>query len=111
MADHQEHGFRKRNVPALVYKYFWQMSEMFEAVRKVMRKGGKYALLVGANRTTLRGEEILINTPQLLASVAASRGWSVDEMLSFETYHRYAVHQKNSIRGEVLVILRNGNPC
>jgi len=111
MADHQEHGFRKRNVPALVYKYFWQMSEMFETVRKVVRIGGKYALLVGANRTTLRGEEMLINTPQLLASVAASRGWSVDEMLSFETYHRYAVHQKNSIRGEVLVILRNGNPC
>ena len=110
IADHPEHGFRKRNVPALIYKYFWQMSEMFEAVRFGLRKGGKYALLVGSNRTTLGGEEVLINTPQLLASVAVAKGWSVDEMLSFETYQRFDVHQKNSIRDEILIILRNGNP-
>lgn len=107
LADHGDHGFRKRNVPALVYKYFWQMAEMFEAVRSGVRRGGNYVLLVGSNRTTLKGEEILINTPQLLASVAASRGWTLDETLNFETYHRYDVHQKNSIRGEVLLILRN----
>ncbi len=107
MADHREHGFRKRNVPALAYKYFSQMAEMFEAVRQVMRSGGRYALLVGSNKTNLKGEEIVINTPELLASVAASRGWMIDETLKFETYQRFDVHKKNSIRGEVLLILRN----
>lgn len=110
LADHQEHGFRKRNVPALAYKYFWQMAEMFEAVGRGVRRDGKYALLVGSNRTTLKGEEVLIDTPRLLASVASSRGWTLEETLTFETYHRYDVHQKNSIRGEVLLILRNEKP-
>lgn len=110
MAHHDEHGFRKRNVPALVFKYFWQMAEMFESVRKIVRKSGRYALLVGSNRTTLRGEEILINTPQLLASVAMSKGWAIEETLAFETYQRFDVHKKNSIVGEVLLILRNEKP-
>jgi site-specific DNA-methyltransferase (cytosine-N4-specific) len=72
-----------------------------------MRSGGRYALLVGSNKTNLKGEEIVINTPELLASVAASRGWMIDETLKFETYQRFDVHKKNSIRGEVLLILRN----
>lgn len=106
-AQHSEHGFRKRNVPALVYNYFRQMAKMFTSVRAIIKPGGTYALLVGSNRTTLRGEEVLIDTPRLLASLAESRGWSVAETIPFETYQRFDVHQKNSIRSELLLVLRN----
>ena len=107
-AEHKNHGFRRRNVPALVYKYLVDMAQMFKSVRKVVRRGGSYTLLVGKNTTTLRGEKIQIDTPQLLSKVAVSRGWHVEEKLSFETYHRFDLHQSNSIREEVLLILRNG---
>jgi hypothetical protein len=90
----------------LVYKYLADMAEMFASVRTVIKPKGRYALLVGRNATTLRGDEILIDTPKLLAEIAESRGWQVEEMLSFETYRRYDVHQSNSIREEVLVVLR-----
>jgi SAM-dependent methyltransferase len=106
LANHKSHGFRRLNVPALVYKYLTEMGCMFASVLNVMQPKGRYALLVGRNSTELRGEEILIDTPQLLADVAASRGWTVEETLSFETYHRFDVHQSNSIREEVLLILR-----
>jgi len=108
LADHAKHGFRRRNVPALVFKYLSDMASMFSTVRPLMRPGARYALLVGRNTTTLRGEEVLIDTPHLLARVAESRGWSVEETLAFETYHRYDVHQENSIREEILLVLRNG---
>src|SRR5207248_681132 len=65
LAAHDDHGFRKRNVPALVFNYFSQMAEMFEAVKGIMKGGGRYALLVGSNRTTLNGEQVAINTPSL----------------------------------------------
>jgi site-specific DNA-methyltransferase (cytosine-N4-specific) len=107
LAAHDGHGFRKRNVPALVFNYFTQMAEMFPAVRGQMKKGGRFALLVGSNKTTLSGEQIHIDTPSLLASVAESRGWAVDEMLAFETYQRFDIHRKNSIRAEELLILKN----
>lgn len=100
------HGFRRRNVPALVYKYLADMALTFDLVRSVLRPQGRYALLVGRNSTQLQGQEIVIDTPQLLAEVAQSRGWQVEETLAFETYHRFDVHQHNSIREEVLLILR-----
>ena len=107
LADHKSHGFRRRNVPALAYKYLAEMGEMFVSVGRLVNRGGCYALLVGRNTTTLRGKEVVIDTPALLASVASSRGWSVEEMLPFEAYHRFDIHQKNSIREEVLMVLRN----
>jgi hypothetical protein len=106
LADHESHGFRRRNVPALAYKYLADMGSMFASLLTIIRPKGCYALLVGRNSTVLRGEEILIDTPHLLAEVAASRGWTVEETLSFETYHRFDVHQSNSIREEVLLVLR-----
>jgi SAM-dependent methyltransferase len=105
LADHGSHGFRRKNVPALTYKYLADMASMFATVRAVVRDGGRYGLLVGRNATTLRGEEVLIDTPRLLADLAESRGWSVEEMTPFETYHRFDVHQGNSIREEVLLVL------
>jgi site-specific DNA-methyltransferase (cytosine-N4-specific) len=108
LANHKSHGFRRRNVPALVYKYLAEMGDMFGSVLNVIRPNGRYALLVGRNSTELRGEEILIDTPQLLSEVAASRGWAVEEQLPFETYRRFDIHQSNSIREEVLLVLRRG---
>jgi SAM-dependent methyltransferase len=106
LADHKSHGFRRKNVPALVYKYLADMAAMFGSVRKVIKKGGRYALVVGRNATELQGENVVIDTPQLLADTAASRGWEVEEMTPFETYQRFDVHQSNSIRAEILLILR-----
>lgn len=106
LADDPSHGFRRRNMPALVYKYLADMSAMFESVRPLIRSGGYYALLVGRNTTQLKNKDVMIDTPQLLADVAESREWKVTQMLPFETYHRYDVHQSNSIREEVLVVLQ-----
>ncbi len=106
LADNAKHGFRRRNVPALVYKYLVDMASMFGSILPIMRPRGRYGLLIGRNSTELRGEEIVIDTPQLLAEVAESRGWQIEEMLSFDTYHRYDVHQNNSIREEVLLVIR-----
>lgn len=107
LANHEGHGFRRRNVPALVYKYLADMNEMFTSIAKIVRSGGRYALLVGRNTTTLRGQRIQIDTPELLAEIAAERGWCLEEMLPLQTYHRFDVHRSNSIREEVLIILRN----
>jgi len=106
LADHSSHGFRRKNVPSLVYAYLGEMATMFETVRSQVKRGGKYALLVGRNTTTLQKKEITIQTPTLLAEVAESRGWTLEEMLSFDAYHRYDVHRSNSITAEELVVLK-----
>ena len=109
VANHVDHGFRRRNVPALVYKYFVQMAETFAAVKRLVRRGGHYALVVGGNKTTMQGSEIVIDTSTMLQEIAASQGWQVVETIGLNTYQRYDMHQKNSIRTETLILLQNGN--
>ncbi|WP_291981167.1 hypothetical protein [Luteitalea sp.] len=99
-------GFRRRNVPALLLRYFDDMRRVFRNVRSHVAPGGAFAMVVGPNRTTLSGEEINIDTPRLLASVAAEAGWDVDELVALDAYQRFSVHQENSIKEEMLVVLR-----
>jgi SAM-dependent methyltransferase len=98
-------GFRRKNRPALVYRYFRNMAAFFVNVKSVMKSGAKLALVVGKNRTTLGGHEYEIDTPRLLAEVAEGCGYSRVEEREMDTYPRYDIHRNNSIDTETLVIL------
>ncbi len=100
-----KNGFRRRNTPALLYKYLCDMAESFSQVKSLLRRGAPYALLVGQNSTTLGGQEFCIDTPRLLASVAETRGFSIGEIRELQTFQRFDVHRKNSIRSEFLLLL------
>ncbi len=99
-------GFRRRNTPALVYRYFRDMACFFRSVLPVLRPGATAALVVGANRTTLGGTEFGIDTPRLLAAVAEECGFEGVGCEVMDTYQRYDLHQKNSINDEMLVLVR-----
>ena len=99
-------GFRKRAVPLLLYRYFSDMKQMFGSVRNLLKPYAKYALVVGNNKTTIGGRTTVIDTPQLLAIIAANHGWIVDELIPLQTYQRYGLNMKNAINHETLIILK-----
>lgn len=100
-------GFRRKNVPIILYRYFSDMKVMFDNVKDVMDKDGLYALIVGHNHTVIGGEKYDIDTPKLLLDVALQSGWTIEENIPLETYMRYGIHHKNSIAKESLIILKN----
>ena len=100
-------GFRRRAVPALLYRYFSSMRNSFRAVRGVMRTEAPFALIVGLNHTVLGGTRYDIDTPSHLAALAAQAGWKVKELMPLQTYRRYGYHFSNAVRAETLVILSN----
>ncbi len=100
-------GFRRRNVPALVYRYFRDMAETFRSVGRALTPDAPFALVVGRNRTTLGGKEVTIDTPHLLGEIAAESGFRVEDVLELDTFQRFDVHSRNSIRSESLMILRH----
>ena len=100
-------GFRKQAVPALTYKYFSEMKEMFCNVKRFLKPNAPFALIVGHNRTTLGNQIYYIDTPRLLAIVAQSCGWEIEEISELQTYVRYGLNSKNSIARESLIILKN----
>ncbi|WP_405283437.1 DNA methyltransferase [Gaopeijia maritima] len=105
-ASGPENGFRRKNKPALVYRYFDDMRRFFEAVRPVLKSASTAALVVGHNRTTLGGTEFLIDTPALLGDVASSVGFELVNSRTMDTYPRYDLHQDNSIDSETLIEVR-----
>lgn len=98
-------GFRKQHTPFLLYKYFAEMSQMFNSVHRMLKDGAKYCLVVGYNKTNIGGEQ-KIDTPQLLAEEAKLQGFKLEEIVPLETYQRYGLHAKQAITGEALIILK-----
>jgi len=99
-------GFRRRAVPALLYRYLSDMRDSFTAVLTLLSPGAPYALIVGQNRTTLGGKTFTINTPEHLAEAAISSGFRHEETIPLQTYQRYGIHASNAVRAESLIILR-----
>jgi len=99
-------GFRRRNMPALIYSYFQDMAKVLSNVKGMLKPSGIFAIIVGSNKTVLGGNSITIDTPKLLAEMASSNGWEVADIIELNTYQRYDVHQRNSIKTESLVLLK-----
>ncbi|WP_431727850.1 DNA methyltransferase [Verrucosispora sp. TAA-831] len=99
-------GFRRAAVPTLLYRYFAQMGEAFNAWSSgYLRPGERAVLVVGRNRTGPADDRILIDTPRLLADVAELHGFAVRELIPFETWPRYGLHSSNGVNGEDAVVL------
>ncbi len=103
--DSSKDGFRRRNVPALIYSYLSDMAKMFGQVAELLRPSAPFALVVGRNSTTLGGRTFNIDTPNLLRAVAVDNGFIMREAIELDTFQRFDIHQVNSIRSETLIIL------
>lgn len=99
-------GFRRRNMPALIYGYYQDMAMVLHRIKEVLKPNGTFALIVGSNKTVLGGDPVIIDTPSLLADIASSNGWEVSDIVKLDTYQRYNIHQKNSIKNESLILLK-----
>ncbi len=104
--DPSRDGFRRQNTPAVVYRYFADMTRVMAMTEKYLRKGGWLAFIVGPNRTTLGGVEFLIDTPALLAATGRHVGLQLRNMHELNAYSRFDVHSRNSIREERLLFMQ-----
>ncbi|MEM7534921.1 MAG: RNA methylase, partial [Chloroflexota bacterium] len=100
-------GFRRQAVPLLMYRYFYNMREMFEQVKLITKKEAPFALVVGHNRTTLGGKVFDLDTPAYLKEIAEACGWQHIESYPLQTYQRYDIHKTNSVKLETLLVLNN----
>jgi len=98
-------GFRRKNVPALLYRYFSEMKRTFVEIRGALRPGEAAVFVVGVNRTSTEKGQTVIETPRLLAEVAMSVGFDTREVIELETWPRYSLHQGNAVQGESAVVL------
>ena len=99
-------GFRKKAVPALLYRYFADMKSAFKEVYRMIKEDKYFCLIVGHNHTKIGGERSDINTPFLLSCVGQQIGFHLSELTELDAYQRYGLNSSNAVQRESLLVFK-----
>jgi len=99
-------GFRRRNMPSLLLRYFRDMDAILRNCHEVLRTGGEAMVVVGDNRMRVDGEYERIATTDFLQEIALARGFGLVERIDISVTTETLVHIKNAITENVVLRLR-----
>ena len=98
-------GFRRKNLSALLAKYFFDMRETIRHTFALLRPGGSMFLVVGNNRTTAGQKHIEISTPDHLAMIASDVGFQMVGDIPMEMLVPRTIFRRNAIASERILRL------
>jgi len=102
-------GFRRRNLPSLLARYFMDMKMVFNEMHKILKENKFAYVVVGQNHTIANGEKIIIDTPRLLGEIATQVGFQLTGSISMEMLVSRDIFKKNaSTREEILCLQKKG---
>jgi hypothetical protein len=100
-------GFRRRNIPALLYQYFRDMRMVMARLHRIVRPGGRAFLVLGNSTTTLgNGEENVITTTRHVAAMAEQVGWTVADHVPISVTGEDLAHARNAITENQILLLK-----
>ena len=98
-------GFRRKNLSALLGKYFLDMQDIFKSMYSVLKANGHAFMVVGDNYTLAGGQKIEINTSDLLADLAVAEGFQLTDKIDMEMLVNRNIHNKNATKKECILWL------
>lgn len=99
-------GFRRRNMPALLFKYFYDMTLVLQSLANILRKDGWAFVVIGNNRTKAGGEWVSIRSNDLLAEIGAREGFELEMRIGMEMVDTYDIFSGNAIETESILCFR-----
>jgi len=99
-------GFRRRNLPALLSKYFFDMKEVIGSMYRALKPGSLAFVVMGNNHTIAGGHRVEIQTSRLLQDIANSVGFQVAESLSMDMLVSRDIFRKNAMSSEEILAFR-----
>jgi hypothetical protein len=100
-------GFRRRNLPALLTKYFLDMQQVFEGMKDILRPGSPAYVVIGNNHTIAGGERVEIETATLLVDIASAAGIEVEQRIPMEMLVSRDIFKNNAVASEEILCFRN----
>jgi site-specific DNA-methyltransferase (cytosine-N4-specific) len=98
-------GFRRRNLSALLGRYFFDMRAALQQQHSLLKRGGKAFMVVGNNRTTAGGVPVEINTVEHLIAIARTTGFEIQDNLSMEMLSSRDLFRNNATQSEHIITL------
>lgn len=99
-------GFRRKNLPSLLAKYFLDMQHVFRGMLRALRPGAKAYVVVGSNHTIAGGQRVEIDTPALLAQLAESCDFRLVDSIKMEMLVSRDIFKKNASESEEILCLQ-----
>lgn len=99
-------GFRRKNLSALLAKYFFDMKEVLQSMHTLLKPQGHAYLVVGNNHTVAGGERVDIETAKLLSEIGVSIGFEASPSIPMEMLYSRDIFRKNAMKTEEIICLR-----
>jgi DNA modification methylase len=98
-------GFRRKNMPSLLTRFFIDMAEVLKNCHRSLKTGGHAVLVIGDNKTTLNGRTIRIPTTDFIEKVGNEIGFRTKEKIDISVTTDNHMHIKNAITKNVVLCL------
>jgi site-specific DNA-methyltransferase (cytosine-N4-specific) len=99
-------GFRRKNLSALLGKYFLDMEKVFEGMHIALKPGSHAYVVIGNNHTIAGNKRVEIDTTTLLSDLAKSVGFTPLESLPMEMLVSRDIFKKNAVSSEFILDLQ-----
>lgn len=99
-------GFRRRQLPTVLMKYFLGVAHVMEQLRQRVRQGAHLWFVLGNSRTNLAGRQWTIPTTDEFATIAKAAGFEFIEQIPITVTREDVAHARNSITKNAIVHLR-----
>ena len=99
-------GFRRKNMPSLLLRFFRDMRAILENCGPVLRPGGEAMIVIGDNRMRVDEDYERIATTDFLQDIALAEGFKLIERIDISVTTENLVHIKNAITENVVLRLR-----
>ncbi len=99
-------GFRRKNMPALLLRYFCDMDAVLQNCYWVLRPGGEAMVVIGDNRIKVDKDYERIPTTDFVQDIALARGFHLVERFDISVTTENLVHLNNAITENVVLRLK-----
>jgi DNA modification methylase len=99
-------GFRRKNMPALLLRFFSDMDTILQNCYRALRPEGEAMIVIGDNRMAIDGDYERIATAAFIQDIALLRGFSLIERIDISVTTENLVHIKNAITENVVLRLK-----
>lgn len=99
-------GFRRKNMPALLLRFFLDMKQVLGNVYWAMKQNSLATVVLGDNVTNVDGHPIVIPTTKLVESLGKSIGLELLEEIPITVTTEDLFHIKNAIKRNLVLVFR-----
>jgi DNA modification methylase len=104
--DDEDVGFRRRNMAALLYRYYDDMSKVFVNLNKAVKENGNLFFVIGDNKTNAGGEDINIQSGNILVEMGKKEGWKLESVIPITVTQENKINNKNGITENEIIWFR-----